>query len=80
MVLREINYCILRYFIPIHSEGFILLIFKVVQMIISSGRDLAKREKSKVPLRYKWHEKNYYGAAHGVAGIVYLLLQVSIDI
>ena len=26
---------------------------------------------------YVWHEKHYVGAAHGIVGIVYMLLQVS---
>lgn len=25
---------------------------------------------------YSWHDKEYIGAAHGLAGILYLLLQV----
>jgi len=25
---------------------------------------------------YKWHDKEYMGAAHGVSGIIYLLLKV----
>ena len=28
------------------------------------------------PLMYTWHEKHYLGAAHGLAGILTLLLQV----
>lgn len=34
--------------------------------------------KSESPLLWQWHDKIYLGAAHGVAGILYLLLQVSI--
>ena len=25
---------------------------------------------------YTWHEKHYVGAAHGIVGIIYMLLQV----
>lgn len=28
---------------------------------------------------YEWYEENYYGAAHGVAGILYMLFQVRYD-
>lgn len=30
---------------------------------------------SKVPLMFEWHDSNYLGAAHGLSGILYLLLQ-----
>ena len=26
---------------------------------------------------YMWHEKHYVGAAHGIVGIIYILLQVT---
>ena len=29
---------------------------------------------------YQWHEKEYLGAAHGVAGILFLLLKVCVDL
>lgn len=46
----------------------------VVNVILSSGQERSKSLRSKVPLVYEWHGKNYYGAAHGVSGILYLLL------
>ena len=46
--------------------------------IIKSGRKRAKQLHAAVPLSYEWHEKNYFGAAHGVGGILYTLLCVSI--
>lgn len=27
---------------------------------------------------YTWHEKHYVGAAHGIVGIIYMLLQVKL--
>ncbi len=27
---------------------------------------------------YVWHDKHYVGAAHGILGILYMLLQVSV--
>lgn len=47
----------------------------VIKVIIAQGRSLASKEKCRAPLKFKWHDKNYYGAAHGTAGILYLLLQ-----
>lgn len=32
--------------------------------------------KSESPLLWEWHDKIYFGAAHGMAGILYMLLQV----
>ena len=32
---------------------------------------------SRAPLMWAWHEKVYYGAAHGIAGILTVLLQAS---
>lgn len=29
------------------------------------------------PLMYQWHESYYLGAAHGISGILYMLLQVA---
>ncbi|KAL1137779.1 hypothetical protein AAG570_009475 [Ranatra chinensis] len=52
------------------------VIRKVVEAILRSGIQLSKKRKElNVPLVYEWHDKNYLGAAHGVAGILYLLLR-----
>lgn len=37
---------------------------------------MAKAGKFKCPLMYQWHDSYYLGAAHGLSGILYLLLQV----
>ncbi|XP_038045099.1 lanC-like protein 2 [Patiria miniata] len=50
---------------------------RVYRCMIESGGTLSKREKSKSPLMYAWHEKNYVGAAHGMCGILCLLMQVT---
>ncbi|KAB7506026.1 LanC-like protein 1 [Armadillidium nasatum] len=52
------------------------LIRSVLLVILESGKYLSKRKKVTVPLSYEWHDKNYFGAAHGVSGILTLLLQV----
>ncbi|XP_077555739.1 glutathione S-transferase LANCL1-like isoform X1 [Haemaphysalis longicornis] len=52
------------------------LIRNVAQAVLSSGQDLSASEKSRSPLMYQWHDSHYLGAAHGLAGIFYMLLQV----
>lgn len=37
---------------------------------------MAKAGRFKCPLMYQWHGSFYLGAAHGMTGILYLLLQV----
>jgi hypothetical protein len=50
----------------------------VIQSILRSGKLLANERKDLgSPLMFEWHESYYLGAAHGIAGILYLLLLVS---
>eukprot|EP00069_Balaena_mysticetus_P009933 bmy_20376T0 len=51
---------------------------EVVDAIIESGKALSREEKKaeRCPLLYQWHRKQYVGAAHGMAGIYYMLMQV----
>ncbi|XP_014482448.1 PREDICTED: lanC-like protein 1 isoform X2 [Dinoponera quadriceps] len=51
------------------------IIKQVVTTIINSGRMYASANHCQSPLMYSWHETEYLGAAHGLAGILYLLLQ-----
>lgn len=51
---------------------------QICQSIIVSGERLARQERSRAPLMYMWHEKHYVGAAHGIVGIIYMLLQVKL--
>ncbi|GFY80788.1 G protein coupled receptor [Actinidia rufa] len=48
----------------------------VVEEIIKSGRRLAN--KGRCPLMYEWHGKKYWGAAHGVAGIMHALMDMEL--
>lgn len=50
---------------------------QVVTAIIKSGLALSRKERSRSPLMYVWHETHYVGAAHGIVGILYMLLQAS---
>ncbi|KAK9938175.1 hypothetical protein M0R45_014929 [Rubus argutus] len=48
----------------------------VVDEIIKAGRQLAK--KGRCSLMYEWHGKKYWGAAHGLAGIIYVLMTMQL--
>uniref|UniRef100_A0A8C3VCW4 LanC-like protein 2 n=3 Tax=Catharus ustulatus TaxID=91951 RepID=A0A8C3VCW4_CATUS len=53
------------------------IIKEVIDAIIESGKNFSKEERKtdRCPLLYQWHRKQYVGAAHGVAGIYYMLMQ-----
>ncbi|XP_011308985.1 lanC-like protein 2 [Fopius arisanus] len=59
------------------SEGLIDedLIKKVINCILTTGKNYSASRRLKIPLMYSWHEKEYLGGAHGIAGILYVLLQ-----
>ncbi|KAF5730659.1 hypothetical protein HS088_TW19G00252 [Tripterygium wilfordii] len=48
----------------------------VVDEIIKEGRRLAN--KGRCPLMYEWHGKKYWGAAHGLAGIMHVLMHMEL--
>ncbi|KAL4000669.1 SH3 domain and tetratricopeptide repeat-containing protein [Sarotherodon galilaeus] len=52
-------------------------ITKVVTAIVESGKNMSADQKKtdRCPLLYEWHKKQYIGAAHGLAGIYYMLMQ-----
>ncbi|KAI5934339.1 LanC-like protein 2 [Manis javanica] len=52
---------------------------EVVNAVIESGKALSREERKaeRCPLLYQWHRKQYVGAAHGMTGIYYMLLQIS---
>ncbi|XP_060920878.1 lanC-like protein 2 [Labrus mixtus] len=54
-------------------------ITKVVTVIMESGKNMSAEQKKtdRCPLLYEWHKKQYIGAAHGLAGIYYMLMQPS---
>ncbi|CAF0750820.1 unnamed protein product [Adineta ricciae] len=49
----------------------------IFEAMIKSGENYARKTRSQSPLMYSWHNTEYMGAAHGVSGIVYLLLKVT---
>lgn len=50
-------------------------IMEICNSIIASGREYSKRNNSRLPLMYQYHGSEYLGAAHGVCGILLVLLQ-----
>ena len=51
------------------------IIAEVVTMVLDIG-ERQREAKYNSPVMYSWHGKHYLGAAHGLAGILTLLLQV----
>eukprot|EP01126_Amoeba_proteus_P047251 TRINITY_DN5383_c0_g1_i7.p1 TRINITY_DN5383_c0_g1~~TRINITY_DN5383_c0_g1_i7.p1 ORF type:complete len:339 (+),score=57.73 TRINITY_DN5383_c0_g1_i7:435-1451(+) len=47
-------------------------ILDLIEIIINQGRT----SHGKCPLVYSWHDKMYWGAAHGTTGILFVLLSV----
>eukprot|EP00088_Acartia_fossae_P068776 TRINITY_DN8799_c0_g1_i2.p1 TRINITY_DN8799_c0_g1~~TRINITY_DN8799_c0_g1_i2.p1 ORF type:complete len:413 (-),score=53.50 TRINITY_DN8799_c0_g1_i2:122-1309(-) len=54
------------------------LIRQIVEVILRSGHHYSRKYKCSSPLMYEWHDKRYYGAAHGLAGIYATLLQTNV--
>ncbi|XP_028132678.1 glutathione S-transferase LANCL1 isoform X1 [Diabrotica virgifera virgifera] len=50
-------------------------ISQIIETILVIGRNISKAGRFKCPIMYDWHDSYYMGAAHGLAGILYLLLQ-----
>lgn len=48
----------------------------IVNDIIKAGRRLAKSRS--FPLMYEWHGKKYWGAAHGLTGIMHVLMDMEL--
>lgn len=46
--------------------------------MLASGQNLAQRMRveHQTPLMYEWYQEQYVGAAHGLSGIYYYLMQV----
>ncbi|KAJ7981437.1 LanC-like protein [Quillaja saponaria] len=49
---------------------------KVVDEVIKNGRAVAK--KGKCPLMFEWYGEKYWGAAHGLAGIMHVLMDMEL--
>lgn len=49
----------------------------MVEEIFRAGRQLGNR--GTCPLMYEWHGKRYWGAAHGLAGIMNVLMHMELE-
>lgn len=51
-------------------------LYKICDMIVTSGREFSKKHNSPCPLMYHYYNTEYLGAAHGVSFILQMLLSV----
>lgn len=56
---------------PFSSESII----ELCESIVQSGRQYSKSKRSSFPLMYQYHSTEYLGAAHGLSGILHMLLE-----
>lgn len=51
---------------------------QISEAVLVSGEHLSRkfRVQNHSPLMYEWYQEPYVGAAHGLAGIYYYLMQV----
>lgn len=50
-------------------------IIELCESIVRSGREYSKSRRSAFPLMYQYHSTEYLGAAHGLSGILHMLLE-----
>lgn len=50
-------------------------IIELCESMVQSGRQYSKAKRSIFPLMYQYHGTEYLGAAHGVCGILHMLLE-----
>ncbi|XP_029924760.1 glutathione S-transferase LANCL1 isoform X3 [Myripristis murdjan] len=50
---------------------------QISEVVLASGENLSRRMRlqDQSPLMYEWYQEQYVGAAHGLAGIYYYLMQ-----
>ncbi|XP_058520933.1 glutathione S-transferase LANCL1 isoform X2 [Ochotona princeps] len=55
---------------------------QICETVLTSGENLARKRNftGKTPLMYEWYQEYYVGAAHGLAGIYYYLMQPSLQV
>ncbi|KAJ8910863.1 hypothetical protein NQ315_010810 [Exocentrus adspersus] len=58
---------------PPFGDAFIR---SIIETMLMCGQNSSKAGGFKCPLMYQWHDSYYLGAAHGLSGILYMLLQV----
>lgn len=50
-------------------------IIELCESIVQSGRQYSKAKRCSFPLMYQYHSTEYLGAAHGLSGILHMLLE-----
>ncbi|KAG2267158.1 hypothetical protein Bca4012_075352 [Brassica carinata] len=58
------------------SEMLRIVLRQVTEEIIKEGRSMVKNGNS--PLMFQWYGQRYWGAAHGLAGIMHVLMDVQL--
>lgn len=55
-----------------------MFICQISEAVLASGEHGSRkfRVQNQSPLMYEWYQEQYVGAAHGLSGIYYLLMQV----
>ncbi|XP_064419552.1 glutathione S-transferase LANCL1 isoform X1 [Latimeria chalumnae] len=55
---------------------------QICNTVLISGENLSKKRNyaSRSPLMYEWYQEYYVGAAHGLSGIYYFLMQPSFEL
>lgn len=56
---------------PFSSDAVI----ELCESIVQSGRQYSKAKRCSFPLMYQYHSTEYLGAAHGLSGILHMLLE-----
>lgn len=51
-------------------------LYDICDSVVKSGRDYSLKNKSSSPLMYAYYNTEYLGAAHGLSGILLMLLEV----
>ncbi|KAI0984974.1 hypothetical protein GJ496_007407 [Pomphorhynchus laevis] len=60
-----------------HIAEIDLIIKELAESILKNGRKNRYNSRSQLPLCFKWHDKMYFGAAHGLSGILLMLIKAT---
>lgn len=60
-----------------HKKNILTILYLLMNSIFNNGKKYAEVHQERVPLSlyYEWHGSVYLGAAHGYAGILFILLK-----
>ncbi len=71
--------CIGKAHVLLLIQYMIMHLFQICDAVLASGQNMSLKNKIQehTPLMYEWYQEEYVGAAHGLAGIYYYLMQVN---